>query len=70
MDFDSTITGSIPVSLVVLFVRKIARKGVVIMSFILTDGKNYVMENPMRPGDYLSTTSPVQAKEFTFKQAR
>lgn len=38
--------------------------------FILTDGKNYVMENPMKQGNYLSTTSPIQAKEFTFKQAR
>lgn len=38
--------------------------------FILTDGKNYVMENPMKQGTYLQTTSPVQAKEFTFKQAR
>lgn len=38
--------------------------------FILTDGKNYVMENPMQIGQYISTTSPVQAKEFTYKQAR
>lgn len=38
--------------------------------FILTDGKNYVMENPMKQGNYISTTSPIQAKEFTFKQAR
>lgn len=38
--------------------------------FILTDGKNYVMENPMKQGVYISTTSPVQAKEFTYKQAR
>jgi len=38
--------------------------------FILTDGKNYVMENPMQQGFYISTTSPVQAKEFTYKQAR
>ena len=38
--------------------------------FILTDGKNYVMENPMKVGEYLQTTSPVQAKEFTYKQAR
>lgn len=38
--------------------------------YILTDGKNYVMENPMKQGVYLSTTSPVQAKEFTYKQAR
>lgn len=38
--------------------------------FILTDGKNYVMENPMKIGQYISTTSLVQAKEFTYKQAR
>lgn len=38
--------------------------------FILSDGKNYVMENPMRQGAYISTTSPIQAKEFTWKQAR
>ena len=38
--------------------------------FILTDGKNYVMENPMKSGEYISTTSPIQAKEFTYKQAR
>lgn len=38
--------------------------------FILTDGKNYVMENPLKIGDYLATTSPVQAKQFSYKQAR
>lgn len=38
--------------------------------FILTNGKNYVMENPMKPGTYISTTSPVYAKEFTWKQAK
>lgn len=38
--------------------------------FILTDGKNYVMENPIQVGQYISTTSPIQAKEFTYKQAR
>lgn len=38
--------------------------------FILTDGKNYVMENPMKQGTYISTTSSIQAKEFTWKQAR
>ncbi len=38
--------------------------------YILTNGKNYVMENPMKSGKYLSTTSPIQAKEFTYKQAR
>lgn len=38
--------------------------------FILTDGKNYVMKNPLKTDDYISTTSPVQAAEFSFKQAR
>ena len=38
--------------------------------YILSDGKNYVMENPMRVGEYLQTTSPIQAKEFNFKQAK
>ena len=38
--------------------------------FILTDGKNYVMENPMKEGAFISTTSPIQAKEFTWKKAR
>lgn len=38
--------------------------------YILTDGKNYVMENPMKLGTYIRTTSPVQAKDLTYKQAR
>lgn len=38
--------------------------------YILTDGKNYVMENPMQIGKYLSTTSIAQASKFTYKQAR
>ena len=38
--------------------------------FILTDGKNYVMENPIKIGEYLTSTSPVHAKEFTYRQAR
>lgn len=38
--------------------------------FILTDGKYYVMENPMKIGDYIKTTSPVQATQFSYKQAR
>lgn len=38
--------------------------------YILTDGKNYVMENPMQQGVYLSTTYSVKAKEFTYKQAK
>ena len=32
--------------------------------FILTDGKNYVMENPMKSGEYMITTSSSMAKEF------
>lgn len=38
--------------------------------FVLTDGMNFVMENPMKVGHYISTTSPINAKKFTFKQAR
>lgn len=38
--------------------------------YILTDGKNYVAENPLQVGKYLSSTSPIQATEFTYKQAR
>lgn len=38
--------------------------------FILTDGKNYIMENPCEKGKYISTTSCPMAKKFTFKQAR
>ena len=52
-----------------LFLYSFLRKEMTKM-FILTDGKNYVMENPMKQGVYLQTTSPIQAKEFTFKQAR
>lgn len=38
--------------------------------FILTDGKNYIMENPVKQGVYISTSSPIMAKEFSYKQAR
>lgn len=38
--------------------------------YILTDGQNYVMENPMQVGQYMSTTYSIKAKEFTYKQAR
>lgn len=38
--------------------------------FILTDGKNYIMENPVKQGVYISTASPTMAKKFTYKQAR
>ena len=49
-----------------LFFHERRRKTV----YILTDGKNYVMENPMQKGNYISTTYSVKAKEFTYKQAR
>ena len=38
--------------------------------YILINGKGYVMENPMKMGEYINTTSPVHAKEFSYKQAR
>lgn len=38
--------------------------------FILTDGKNYVMENPMKTGEYISSTSINHARKFSYKQAR
>ena len=38
--------------------------------YILTDGKNYVMENPLAHGNYIQTTYSVKAKEFTYKQAK
>jgi hypothetical protein len=38
--------------------------------YVLSDGKNYVMENPAKPGTYIYTTYSVRAKEFTYKQAR
>lgn len=38
--------------------------------FVLTDGKNFVSENPLKPGEYIQSTSPNHAKEFTYKQAR
>jgi uncharacterized protein (UPF0147 family) len=38
--------------------------------YILTDGKNYIMENPVQNGKYISTTSVPQATEFSFKQAK
>lgn len=38
--------------------------------YLLTDGKNYVMRNPMDAMKYISTTSPVMATQFTYKEAR
>ena len=40
------------------------------MDYILTDGKNYVMENPTKVGEYLLTTSPLFAKKFSYKQVK
>ena len=40
------------------------------MDYLLTDGKNYVAENPYKVGDYLLTTYPNAAKRFSYKQAR
>lgn len=40
------------------------------MDYILTDEKNYVMENPTKVGEYLLTTSPLFAKKFSYKQAK
>lgn len=38
--------------------------------YYLSDGKNYVMENPYKTGEFLLTTSIVKAKKFTYKQAK
>ena len=38
--------------------------------FILTDGKNYVMEYPEGSRAWIRTTYPVKAKKFTYKQAK
>ncbi len=38
--------------------------------FILTDGKNFIMENPVKKGVYIATSTVNMAKEFTYKQAR
>lgn len=53
-----------------LFVYTFLAERGVIKVFILTDGKRYVMENPMQQGKYISSTSPCHAKEFTWKQAK
>ena len=38
--------------------------------YILSDGKNYVIDNPIKPGEVMMSTAAPQAKQFTFKQAR
>ena len=38
--------------------------------YVLTNGENYVMENPHKEGDYASTTFADKAKEFTYKSAK
>lgn len=40
------------------------------MQYIITDGKSYVMKNPMNNSKYIATTSTAMAELFTFKQAR
>ncbi len=40
------------------------------MVYLLTNGKNYVMENPMKPGEFMQTTSSSQAKRFVYKRAK
>lgn len=37
------------------------------MEYILTDGKNYVIKNPLRPDKYMASSSPVDAVHFTYK---
>lgn len=39
------------------------------MYYYLSDGKNYVADNEMKPGEYILTTHPVKAKKFTYKTA-
>ncbi len=38
--------------------------------YYLSDGKNYVMENEFKPGEYLITTYVAKAKSFTYKSAK
>lgn len=40
------------------------------MEYVLTNGKQYVYENELKPGEYLCTTSSVKAKRFTYQVAR
>lgn len=39
------------------------------MYYYLSDGKNYVADNEMKPGEYILTTYIVKAKKFTYKAA-
>ena len=39
------------------------------MYYYLSDGKNYVADNEMKPGEYILTTYIVKAKKFTYKTA-
>ena len=52
-----------------IFFTQISNRGGFVL-YILTDGKNYVMENPLAHGNYIQTTYSVKAKEFTYKQAK
>lgn len=40
------------------------------MQYTITNGKCWVIENPMRPGEYMASTMSSRAKYFTFKQAK
>lgn len=40
------------------------------MQYTITNGKCWVIENPMRPGEYMASTMSSRAKHFTFKQAK
>lgn len=40
------------------------------MYYIITNGKYWVIENPIRPGEYMESTKSSNAKQFTFKQAK
>lgn len=38
--------------------------------YVLTNGKDYVYENELKPGEYLHTTAVHKAKKFTYQGAR
>lgn len=40
------------------------------MDYILTNGKDFVYENELKPGEYLHTTAVNKAKKFTYQGAK
>lgn len=38
--------------------------------YVITDGKNYVIKNPMQPSKYMLSTSSAMAMKFEYKQAK